>query len=60
MIFLLAAFIAVLGRMRPAGRGLDKPGLDSRLTDGGEVVSPTHWPHSAPKKHYLVLISVRG
>jgi hypothetical protein len=27
--------------MRPAGRGLDKPGLDSRLIDGGEVVSPT-------------------
>jgi hypothetical protein len=26
--------------------------LDSRLTDGGEVVSPTHWPRSTPQKHY--------
>jgi hypothetical protein len=25
--------------------------LDSRLTDGGKVVSPTHRPHSNPQKH---------
>jgi hypothetical protein len=37
--------------------------LDNRLTDGGEVVSPTHLPSSTPQKHIflpLVLISVRG
>jgi hypothetical protein len=39
--------------MRPAGRGLATPGLDSRLTDGGEVVSPTHLPHFTPQKHYF-------
>jgi hypothetical protein len=27
--------------------------LDSRLTDGGEVVSPTHRPLSTPKKHFF-------
>jgi hypothetical protein len=27
--------------------------LDSRLTDGGETVSPTHWPHSTPQKHFF-------
>jgi hypothetical protein len=27
--------------------------IDSRLTDGGKVVSPTHWPHSTPQKHYF-------
>jgi hypothetical protein len=26
--------------------------LDNRLTDGGKVVSPTHWPHFTPQKHY--------
>jgi hypothetical protein len=34
--------------------------LDNRLTDGGEVVSPSHRPRSTPQKHFLVLISVRG
>jgi hypothetical protein len=37
--------------------------LDSRLRDGGKVVSPTHRPHSNPQKHYFsasVLISIRG
>jgi hypothetical protein len=37
--------------------------LDSRLTDGGKVVSPTHRPRSTPQKHYflfLILISLRG
>jgi hypothetical protein len=28
-------------------------GLDSRLTDGGEVVSPTHRPRSTLQKHYF-------
>jgi hypothetical protein len=28
-------------------------GLDIRLTDSGEVVSPVHWLHSAPQKHYF-------
>jgi hypothetical protein len=27
--------------------------LDSRLTGGGKVVSPTHFPRSTPQKHYL-------
>jgi hypothetical protein len=27
--------------------------LDSRLTDGGKVVSPTHRPRSTPQKHYF-------
>jgi hypothetical protein len=26
--------------------------LDSRLTDGDKVVSPTHWPRSSSQKHY--------
>jgi hypothetical protein len=38
--------------------------LDSRLIDGGEVVSLTHRPRSTAQKHFflllLVLISVRG
>jgi hypothetical protein len=40
---------------------LVNPGLDYRFTDGSKVVSPTHWPHFTPKKHFflfLVLISV--
>jgi hypothetical protein len=27
--------------------------LDSRLTDGGKVVSPTHRPRSTPQKHFF-------
>jgi hypothetical protein len=27
--------------------------LDSRLTDGGKVVSPLHRPRSTPHKHYF-------
>jgi hypothetical protein len=27
--------------------------LNSRLTDGGKVVSPTHRPRSTPQKHYF-------
>jgi hypothetical protein len=27
--------------------------LDSRFTDSGKVVSPTHQPRSTPQKHYL-------
>jgi hypothetical protein len=27
--------------------------LDSRLTDGGKIVSPTHRPRSTAQKHYL-------
>jgi hypothetical protein len=27
--------------------------LDSRLTDGGEVVSPMHRLHNTPQKHYF-------
>jgi hypothetical protein len=27
--------------------------LDSRLTDGGKFVSPTHRPRSTPQKHYF-------
>jgi hypothetical protein len=27
---------------------------DSRLTDGGKVVSPKHPPHSTPQKHFSV------
>jgi hypothetical protein len=36
--------------------------LDSRLTDGGKVVSTTSRPRSSPQKIalFLVLISVRG
>jgi hypothetical protein len=28
------------------------PTLYNQLTDGGKVVSPTHWPRSTPQKHY--------
>jgi hypothetical protein len=34
--------------------------VENRLTDGSEVVSLTRRPCSAPQKHFLVLISVRG
>jgi hypothetical protein len=34
--------------------------LDSRLTDGGEVVSLKPWLHLFPLERFLVLISVRG
>jgi hypothetical protein len=27
--------------------------LDNRLTDGGKVVSPTHWPRSTRHKYYF-------
>jgi hypothetical protein len=26
--------------------------VDNQQTDGGEVVSPTHWPHFTPQKHF--------
>jgi hypothetical protein len=29
--------------------------LNSRLIDGGKVVSPTHQPHFTPQKHYLFI-----
>jgi hypothetical protein len=42
----------------------DRTLLDSRLTDGGKVVGPTHRPHFTLQKYFiflfLVLISVRG
>jgi hypothetical protein len=31
--------------------------LDNQLTDGGEVVSPTHLRQSTPQKHYYVYVS---
>jgi hypothetical protein len=31
--------------------------LDNRLTDGGNVVSPTHPPHFTPQKHYYFYVS---
>jgi hypothetical protein len=34
--------------------------LDSRLTDGSEIVSVTRWQRSIPQKYPLVLISVGG
>jgi hypothetical protein len=39
--------------------------LDNQLTDGGNVVSPTHPPHFTPPRNtiifmFLVSISVRG
>jgi hypothetical protein len=27
--------------------------IDNQLTDGGRLVGPTHWPHSAAQKHYF-------
>jgi hypothetical protein len=35
------------GHVRPAvaGRSLETPGLDNRLTEGGKVVSPMYQPH---------------
>jgi hypothetical protein len=32
-----------------AGAALDRVGLDNRLIDAGEVVSPTHRPHFTPQ-----------
>jgi hypothetical protein len=34
--------------------------LNSRLGDGGKVVSLTLRPRFTPQKHFLLLISVRG
>jgi hypothetical protein len=34
--------------------------LDTRLTDGGEVVSLTRRQRSTPHKHFMALVSVRG
>jgi hypothetical protein len=34
--------------------------IDNRLTDGGKVVSPTHWPRSTSQKHYYFYVSVSG
>jgi hypothetical protein len=34
--------------------------LDSRLSDGGEVVSVTHRPRSTPQKYFLLVIPVTG
>jgi hypothetical protein len=31
--------------------------LDSRLTDGGKVVSSMHRPHFTPQKHYYFFVS---
>jgi hypothetical protein len=31
--------------------------LDSQLTDGGKVVSPMHWLHFTPLKHYYFYVS---
>jgi hypothetical protein len=31
--------------------------LDSRLIDGGKVVSPTHQLHFSPQKHYYFSVS---
>jgi hypothetical protein len=31
--------------------------LDSWLTDGGKVVSPTHRPHFSPQKHFFLNVS---
>jgi hypothetical protein len=31
--------------------------LDTRLTDGGKGVSPTHPPHFTPQKHYYFKVS---
>jgi hypothetical protein len=31
--------------------------LDSRLTVGGDV-SPTRWPRSTPRKHFLLFLSL--
>jgi hypothetical protein len=43
-------------RMAPekyiAGATLDRAVLDNKLTDGGEVVSPTHRSRSTPQKHF--------
>jgi hypothetical protein len=46
-----------------AGAALDRAGLDTRLTDGGKIVSSTYQPRFAPRNIIillLVLISVRG
>jgi hypothetical protein len=42
-----------------AGTALDRAGLDSRLTDGGRVVSLTHRPHFTPQKHCFFAFGTR-
>jgi hypothetical protein len=48
----LAKAIPVAGREGPYGCETSRIPhlLDNRLTDGGEVVSPTHWPPCTPRK----------
>jgi hypothetical protein len=56
--------IPVTGRGGPQGceTSMLPHFLDSRLTDGGEIVSLTRWPagRHLPTGRFLVLISVRG
>jgi hypothetical protein len=54
--------IPVTGRGGPWGSETSRLPhfLDNRLTDGGEVVSPTRRPPFTPPGRFLVLISVRG
>jgi hypothetical protein len=40
-------------RRAPEGAALDRAGVDSRLTDGGKIVSPTHRPRSTTEKPYF-------
>jgi hypothetical protein len=34
------------------------PEAENRLTHGGKIVSPTHWPRFIPQKHYFFLLLV--
>jgi hypothetical protein len=34
----------------------DMPGLESRLTNGGEIVNLAHRPRPIPQKHFICLL----
>jgi hypothetical protein len=52
----------VIGAIPATGRvtSMSPHCLDGRIIDSGEVVSLTFRPHSAPQKHFLQRISLRG
>jgi hypothetical protein len=44
--------ISVTGQRIKGLSDVEDPTLFRQLTDGGKVVSPTHWPCSTPQKHF--------
>jgi hypothetical protein len=50
-----AGLVVLAGRCWPAGRSLESPGLDNRLTGGGWLVNLTFLARLIPQKHFSAL-----